>query len=134
MYVFNYACQECRHFFMLFVFASSICFLYFCTSFYVVRFCVHTTCYCFKLTYNGVIFDVMRQNTAEWLPGVRLRDFSTTCACSTQRIVRVGGCPVVVAPWQSTGDSRQVFKFPSNCRPFRFVVVPKSIKNFFVPV
>ena len=57
------------------------------------------------------------------------------CVQYTQRIVRVGGCPVVVAydQWQSTGGSRQVFKFPSNCQPFRFVV-PKSIENFFVPV
>ena len=83
------------------------------------------------------MFDVMRQNTAEWLLGVRLRHFSTTCVCSTHRglYVRVGGCPVIMAydQWQSTGGSRQVFKFPSNCQPFRFVV-PKSIKNFFVPV
>ena len=49
--------------------------------------------------------------------------------------MRVGGCPVIMAydQWQSTGGSRQVFKFPSNCQPFRFVV-PKSIENFFVPV
>ena len=33
----------------------------------------------------------------EWLPGVRLSNFSTTCA------VCIEDCVVVVAQWQSTG-------------------------------
>ena len=45
----------------------------------------------FKLTPNGVL-----TAHTEWLPGVRLRHFSTICAVYI-KIVGVGGCLVVIA-------------------------------------
>ena len=42
----------------------------------------------------------------EWLPGVRLRH-SVPPVQYIWRIVRAGGCPSVVAQWQSTGSSSQ---------------------------
>ena len=44
-----------------------------------------------KLTPNGVL-----TAHTEWLPGVRLRHFSTICAVYI-KIVGVGGCLVVIA-------------------------------------
>ena len=42
----------------------------------------------------------------EWLPAVRLRH-SVPPVQYIYRIVRAGGCPAVVAQWQSTGGSSQ---------------------------
>ena len=55
----------------------------------------------FRSTPNGVL-----TAHTEWLPGVRLRH-SVPPVQYIQRIVRVGGCPAVVAQWQSTGGSSQ---------------------------
>ena len=43
----------------------------------------------------------------EWLPDVRLRELSTTCA-EYMKDCGAGGCLVVVARWQSTGYTSQV--------------------------
>ena len=43
----------------------------------------------------------------EWLPDVRLRHLSTTCA-EYIKDCGAGDCPVVVAWWQSTGCTSQV--------------------------
>ena len=55
----------------------------------------------FRLTPNGVL-----TAHTEWLPGVQLRH-SVPLVQYIQRIVRAGGCPAVVAQWQSTGGSSQ---------------------------
>ena len=44
---------------------------------------------------------------SEWLPGVHLRHFLVSSVQNIQRIVRAGGCPVVMVQWQSTGSSSQ---------------------------
>ena len=38
-------------------------------------------------------------------------------------IVRAGGCPIVVAQWQSTGYTSQVswVQSPGDCQPFTFL-------------
>ena len=56
----------------------------------------------FRSTPNGVL-----TAHAEWLPDVRL-GHSVPPVQYIQRIVRVGGCPIVMAQWKSTGDSSQV--------------------------
>ena len=55
----------------------------------------------FQSTPNGVLTAY-----AEWLPDVRL-GHSVPLVQYIQRIVRVGGCPVVIAQWRSTGGSSQ---------------------------
>ena len=57
----------------------------------------------FRSTPNGVL---MAHN--EWLPGVRLRHFSPTCAVHIEDIVGAGDFPVVIAQWQSTRCTSQV--------------------------
>ena len=62
----------------------------------------------------------------EWLPGVWLRHFCTTLALHIEDCDGVGGCPVVIAQWQSTDCTSQVswvgflatailFHFPLSC-------------------
>ena len=55
----------------------------------------------FRSTPNGVL-----TAHTEWLSGVRLRH-SVPPVQYIWRIVGVGGCPAVVAQWQSTGSSSQ---------------------------
>ena len=53
------------------------------------------------------------------LPGIQLRHFNTTCAVYVEGLqVLHGGCPVVVAQWQSTDCTGQVFwvQFPPTAR------------------
>ena len=65
-----------------------------------------------------------------WLPGVQA--FSATCAVH-KRIVRVGGCPGVVAQWQSTGSSSQMCPgFDSRASLFTFLLI-KSVDSTTIP-
>ena len=56
----------------------------------------------FRSTPNGIL-----TAHSEWLPGVWLRH-SVPLVQYIQRMVRVGGCPVVVTQWQSTGPTSQL--------------------------
>ena len=67
----------------------------------------------------------------EWLPSVQLRHFVTTC---TVRIVGAGGCPVVVAQWQSTGSISQGIQgsITGDCWPFYFPLFHLKTSNISV--
>ena len=77
--------------------------------------------------------DVMRRKwwlTAHLLvlmPGVRLR-YSIPPVQYIQRIVGVGGYPVAVAWWQSTGGSSQ--RCPGFSRPFHFHLITSKFLYF----
>ena len=78
----------------------------------------------FRSAPNGVL-----TAHTEWLLGVWLRH-SVPPVQYIQRIVRVGGCLVVVAQWPSTGGSSQVVQglIPSDCWPFHLLLFsPQNI-------
>ena len=63
---------------------------------------------------------------ARWLPGVWLRYFSTTCAVHIEDCegwTPEGGCPAVIAQWQSAGSTSQVswVRFPTAAGLFTFL-------------
>ena len=68
----------------------------------------------------------------EWLSGVRLRHLVPSVQYM-YRIVRVGGCPAIVAKWQSTGSSSQRCPgFNSRQLPAFFAFLYSSIHNIQV--
>ena len=72
----------------------------------------------FRSTPNGVL-----TAHTEWLPGVATEAFQSHL-CSTYRgLWGAGGCPVVVAQWQSTGCTSQVswVRFPAAAGLFTFL-------------
>ena len=72
----------------------------------------------FRSTPNGVLMTHI-----EWLPGVASEAFQSHL-CSTYRgLCGAGGCPVVVAQWQSTGCTSQVswVRFPAAACLFTFL-------------
>ena len=70
----------------------------------------------------------------EWLPGVWLRHFCTTLALHIEDCDGVGGCPVVIAQWQSTDCTSQVswVGFLATAILFTFLYLTStSKKNLF---
>ena len=70
----------------------------------------------FRSTPNGVL-----DAHTEWLPGVRLRHYSTTCAVHIQNCVGwwLSGCRSSVAEHRLHKPD-VLGSIPSNCRPFHF--------------
>ena len=71
----------------------------------------------------------------EWLPGVQLRHFSPTYAVHIEDC-GAGGCPVVVAQWQSTGFTSQVswVRFPAAAGLLTFLYFHLiTSKYLFIP-
>ena len=50
---------------------------------------------------------IFQTTPTEWLPGVQLK-YSVPLVQYTQKVVKAGGCLVVIAQWWSTGGSSQV--------------------------
>ena len=74
-----------------------------------------------KRIFRSTPYRVLTAHT-EWLPGVRLSQYHL---CSKYRgIVRDGGCPAVVAQWQSTGGSSQ------KCPGFDSILVTAGFFHF----
>ena len=79
----------------------------------------------FRSTPNGIL-----TAHSEWLPGVWLRH-SVPLVQYIQRMVRVGGCPVVVTQWQSTGPTSQVswVQFPMTVSLFTSSIFASKTSN-----
>ena len=66
----------------------------------------------------------------EWLPGVWLRHFSTTCTVHIKDC-GVGGCLVAIAQWQNTGSTSELcwVQFLATAGLFTFLSLSRSFNS-----